>query len=114
MYLSSQDPHKVLFIGREHLHFHTLDMGASYVACPEIAIQDVRLHPTQHSWVLASAMAPGCAHTTDGFVGQECFKIVSTAIASREREAASERHRGRQAATILGGDAAMKDASTIV
>lgn len=76
MYISEKDPHKVLFTGKDKSNFHTLDMGVTYTACPEIEIQDVRLHPIQHDWILASSMSSGCHATEEGPSGEDCFKIV--------------------------------------
>lgn len=76
MFISEKDPHKVLFTGKDRANFHTLDMGTTYTACPSIEIQDVRLHPTQPDWILASSMSPGCHATEAGPSGEDCFKIL--------------------------------------
>lgn len=81
MYISEKDPHKVLFTGKDKSNFHTLDMGVTYTACPQIEIQDVRLHPVQHDWVLASSMSPGCHTSQEGPLGEECYKMVRKHIA---------------------------------
>jgi len=77
MYISEHDPHRILFTGRNKQNFHTLDMGSTFIPCPQIDIQDVRLHPTQKDWLLASAMAPGCnaEHEAAGEDAQ-CYKIL--------------------------------------
>lgn len=77
MFISEKNPHKVLFIGKNRSNFHTLDMGVSYHPCPQIDIMDVRLHPRQPDWILASSMSEGCHPTEDGGVSEhECYKIV--------------------------------------
>lgn len=77
MYISPRDPHKVFFTGKQKANFHTLDMGRSYHACPQIEIMDVRLHPAMQEWILASTMAPGCQQKQEGPVsGEECYKIL--------------------------------------
>jgi len=99
MFISEKNPHKVLFIGKNRSNFHTLDMGVSYQPCPQIDIMDVRLHPRQPDWILASSMSEGCHPTEDGGVSEhECYKIVRThGRADRKQlERQGERTRARR------------------
>lgn len=78
-FLSSDDPRKALFVSRgRSTSFHTTDMGQTYASCAPLDIVDVRLHPVNHNWLLASALSAGCAPIGQGRGEGDCFKTVRT------------------------------------
>jgi len=50
----------VFFIGHEDNNWVTIDGGDSYIKTPPLDLIDVRLHPTNPEWILASGNSNGC------------------------------------------------------
>lgn len=70
IYTSPVNPAYVLFVGKGANSWVTTNMGNDYTYISK-SLQDIRLHPTRASWILASSMSPGCERPSKT---SHCFK----------------------------------------
>mmetsp|Transcript_24500 Transcript_24500/g.59046 ORF Transcript_24500/g.59046 Transcript_24500/m.59046 type:complete len:828 (+) Transcript_24500:5-2488(+) len=61
MHVSAGDTNKVFFRGASKQHWISTDEGAKYQPLPEaFSIKEVKMHPTEPGWMLASHLSDGC------------------------------------------------------
>jgi len=74
---SKVDSSKVFLVGKNGVNFYTTDMGKTWTHSL-LSLTDLRLHPTQASWVLGYGMSDGCQQGASATVGVKgnpaCFK----------------------------------------
>jgi hypothetical protein len=62
---SPADSNKIFFRGSGKQHWLTLDKGDKYMPLdPSFTIKEVKMHPTESEWMMASHLTDGC-HLTD-------------------------------------------------
>jgi len=72
MHVSKADPRKIFFMGTAGEHYMTDNMGQTYSTSRHPDLHEVRLHPTQSSWILGATMSGGCRKEPK----KKCFKVL--------------------------------------
>ena len=60
-HVSAADTSKIFFRGTGKQHWHSTDRGTKYAPLePSFIIKEIKMHPTESEWMLASSLTDGC------------------------------------------------------